>query len=107
MEGEPRYVEGAVKSLDVVVHRETSEWVAFALAHGKVQVAVLPAVAIPALQTGTLTPSTGVTWTDLEQQFFADRPELLQPAAQVQLSQPQTPVVEPVAEPVSEEEAAP
>lgn len=93
MENEPRYVEGAVKSLDVVVHRKTAEWVAFALAHGKVQVAVLPAVAIPALQTGTLPPSTGVTWTDLEQQFFADRPELLQPRTPLQATQPQSPTV--------------
>jgi hypothetical protein len=36
-------------------------------------VGVLPAVAIPQLQAGTLPPSPGATWTDLEAIFFAQR----------------------------------
>jgi hypothetical protein len=73
MEQEPRYVEGQVVSMDVVVHQDAAEWVAFALAHGKVQVGVLPAVAIPQLQGGTLPSSPGATWSDLEALFFAQR----------------------------------
>ena len=73
MEQEPRYVEGQVVSMDVVIHQDAAEWVAFALAHGKVQVGVLPAVAIPQLQAGTLPASPGATWTDLEAIFFAQR----------------------------------
>jgi hypothetical protein len=73
MEHEPRTIEGQVTSLDVVVHQDAAEWIAFALAHGKVQVGVLPAVAIPQLQAGTLPPSPGATWTDLEAIFFAQR----------------------------------
>jgi hypothetical protein len=73
MENEPRYIEGQVTSLDVVVHRDAAEWIAFALAHGRVQVGVLPAVAIPQLQKGTLPASPGATWTDLEEIFFAQR----------------------------------
>ncbi len=73
MEHEPRYIEGQVTSLDVVVHRDAAEWIAFALAHGKVQVGVLPAVAIPQLENGTLPDSPGATWTDLEAIFFAQR----------------------------------
>ena len=73
MEHEPRYIEGQVTSLDVVVHQDAAEWIAFALAHGKVQVGILPAVAIPQLQNGTLPHSPGATWTDLEEIFFAQR----------------------------------
>lgn len=73
MENEPRTIEGPVTSLDVVVHRDAAEWIAFALAHGKVQVGVLPAVAIPQLENGTLPDSPGATWTDLESIFFAQR----------------------------------
>ncbi len=73
MEHEPRYVEGPGVSMDVVVHQDAAEWVAFALAHGKVQVGVLPAVTIPQLQSGTLPGSPGATWTDLEAIFFAQR----------------------------------
>ncbi len=79
MENEPRFIEGNVTGLDVVVHRETVEWLAFALAHGKVQVGVLPAVAVPQWQAGTLPATRGVTWSDLEDRFFEDRPELLTP----------------------------
>jgi hypothetical protein len=79
MENEPRYIEGNVTGLDVVVNRAAVEWLAFALAHGKVQVGVLPAVAVPQLQAGTLPATRGVTWSDLEDRFFADRPELLKP----------------------------
>ncbi len=74
-ENEPATIEGAVNGLDVVVSRETAEWMAFALAHGKVQVGVLPAVAVPEIKAGTLPPSRGVTWSDLEDRFFEDRPE--------------------------------
>jgi len=70
---EPRYIEGDVKSLDVVVRRETAEWVAFALAHGKVQIGVLPAVTRPEIEAGDFQPSRGVTWSDFEDRFFADR----------------------------------
>ena len=70
---EPRYIEGEVKSLDVVVRREAAEWVAFALAHGKVQVGVLPAVTRPEIEADEFKASQGVTWSDFEDRFFADR----------------------------------
>ncbi len=70
---EPRYIEGDVKSLDVVVKRESAEWVAFALAHGKVQIGVLPAVTRPEIEAGEFKASQGVTWSDFEDRFFADR----------------------------------
>lgn len=73
MENEPRYVEGQVQALDVVVRQADAEWLAFALAHGKVQVGVLPAVNVPAVQAGTLPPSVGVTWSDLEDRVFEER----------------------------------
>lgn len=73
MEGEPRYIEGAVRSLDIVVRREDAEWVAFALAHGQVRVGLLPAVAREAVEAGTFPPSAGVTWTDMERRFFSER----------------------------------
>ena len=73
MENEPRYIEGDVKSLDVVVHRDDAEWVAFALAHGRIQVAVLPAVAKSYVEAGTFPPGPGVTWTDFEGRFFEER----------------------------------
>jgi hypothetical protein len=75
MEGEPRYIEGDVEALDVVVHRDDAEWVAFALAHGEVQVAVLPAVTRAHVEAGTFLPEHGVTWSDFEQRFFAERDE--------------------------------
>jgi hypothetical protein len=74
-ENEPRYIEGEVKALDVVVHRSVAEWVAFSLAHGKVQVGVLPAVVKGQVEAGGLSPEPGVTWTDFELQFFAEREE--------------------------------
>jgi hypothetical protein len=73
MEGEPRYIEGPVKSLDVVVARADAEWIAFALAHGQVQLGVLPAVARPDVEAGTFAASGGVTWSDFEQRFFEER----------------------------------
>lgn len=73
MENEPRYIEGAVKSLDVVVRRADAEWIAFALAHGHVQVALLPAVTRADVESGTFPPSPGVTWTDFERRFFSER----------------------------------
>ena len=72
-ENEPRYIEGEVKALDVVVRRVDAEWLAFALAHGKVQVGVLPAVTRPEVEAGTLPPSQGVTWSDFEKRVFEDR----------------------------------
>lgn len=70
---EPRYIEGAVKSLDVVVRRGDAEWIAFALEHGRVRVAVLPAVTREAVEQGDFPPSEGVTWTDFEKRFFEER----------------------------------
>lgn len=72
-ENEPRYIEGEVKALDIVVRRVDAEWLAFALAHGKVQVGVLPAVTRPEVEAGTLPPSQGVTWSDFEKRVFEDR----------------------------------
>jgi len=75
MENEPRYIEGAVKSLDVVIARADAEWVAFALAHGRVQVAVLPAVTRDLVERHAFPPSQGVTWSDFEDRFFREREE--------------------------------
>jgi len=72
-ENEPRYIEGEVKALDIVVRRVDAEWLSFALAHGKVQVGVLPAVTRPEVEAGTLAPSQGVTWSDFEKRVFEDR----------------------------------
>ena len=72
-DNEPRYIEGEVKALDIVVRREDAEWLAFALAHGKVQVGVLPAVTRPEVEAGTLPPSQGVTWSDFEKRVFEER----------------------------------
>ncbi len=72
-ENEPRYIEGEVKALDIVVRRADAEWLAFALAHGKVQVGVLPAVTRPEVEAGTLSPSQGVTWSDFEKRVFEER----------------------------------
>jgi hypothetical protein len=72
-ENEPRYIEGEVKALDIVVRRADAEWLAFALAHGKVQVGVLPAVTRPEVEAGTLAPSQGVTWSDFEKRVFEER----------------------------------
>ncbi|MDR7427987.1 MAG: SAF domain-containing protein [Armatimonadota bacterium] len=73
MENEPRYIEGAVQALEVVVRREDVEWIAFALAHGKVRVGLLPAVTRADVEQGTFPPSKGVTWTDFERRFFEER----------------------------------
>lgn len=75
MESEPRYVTGEIRSLDVVVHQAEAEWFVFALAHGEVQVAVMPAVTRPDVEAGVFPDTAGVTWTDFEQRFFADRME--------------------------------
>jgi hypothetical protein len=76
MEDEPRYVEGEVEALDVVVDREVAEWVVFALAHGQVQIGVLPALTRPAVEDGSLPATGGVTWSDFEERFFAERDEV-------------------------------
>ncbi len=73
LENEPRYIEGPIKSLDVVVQRADAEWVAFALAHGEVQLAVLPAITRPDVEAGTFKDSGGVTWSDFEDRFFEER----------------------------------
>jgi hypothetical protein len=73
MEQEPRYIEGELKSLDIVVGRTDAEWIAFALAHGDIRVAVLPAITRPDVEAGTMPPETGVTWTDFERRFFEER----------------------------------
>ena len=70
---EPRYLDGDIQSLDVVVRRDAAEWVAFALANGKVQIGVLPAVNRPNVEKGDFGASAGVTWSDFEKRFFADR----------------------------------
>jgi hypothetical protein len=76
MENEPRYIEGKTRSLDIVIHRDTAEWIAFIQAHGQIQVAVLPAVAKQAVEAGTFPPEPGVTWTDFEDRFWAERAEV-------------------------------
>jgi len=76
MENEPRYIEGPIQSLDIVIPRATAEWVAFALAHGHVQIAVLPAVTKPDIEAGTFPPEPGVTWSDFEDAFFRERAEV-------------------------------
>lgn len=78
MEAEPRYIQGELRGVDVVIHRDDAEWVAFALAHGKVQVAVLPAVTRPDVEAGAFAPSQGVTWSDLEERFWSERPEYVE-----------------------------
>ena len=73
MENEPRYIEGAVKSLDVVVADDEAEWVVFALAHGQVQVGVLPAMLATEAEEAQVSPTAGVTWSDFEARFFQER----------------------------------
>ena len=73
MENEPRYILGAIKALDVVIPRESAEWVVFALAHGRVRIGVLPVMARPLVEGDTFPPSVGVTWTDFEKRFFEER----------------------------------
>ncbi len=76
MESEPRYIEGELKGLDVVVHRDLAELVTFSLANGQVQVAVLPAVARGYVESGDFPPSPGLTWSDFEDLFFQERAEV-------------------------------
>jgi len=76
MDAEPRYIEGQIKGLDVVVHRDLAELVAFSLAHGKVRVAVLPVVARGYVEAGAFPPAPGLTWTDFEALFFQERAEV-------------------------------
>lgn len=72
-DNEPRYIEGDVKSLDVVVARSEAEWLTFALANGQVQVGLLPAIVREQVESNRLPATTGVTWSDFEDRFFADR----------------------------------
>ena len=72
-DNEPRYIEGAIQSIDVVVQRAATEWIAFALANGKVQIGLLPAIVRAQVENDTLPPTQGVTWSDFEDRFFADR----------------------------------
>jgi hypothetical protein len=46
---------------------------AFALANGRVQVGLLPAVVREQVEKNTVPATTGVTWSDFEDRFFADR----------------------------------
>ena len=78
-DNEPRYIEGDVKSLDVVVARRDAEWLTFALANGQVQVGLLPAVVRAQVEKNILPASAGVTWSDFEQRFFADRQPAVKP----------------------------
>jgi hypothetical protein len=72
-DNEPRYIEGEIKSIDVVVQRAAVEWITFALANGKVQIGLLPAIVRAQVENDTLPPTQGVTWSDFEQRFFAER----------------------------------
>jgi hypothetical protein len=72
-ENEPRYIEGDIKSLDVVIARQDAEWLTFALANGKVQIGLLPAVVRAQVEANTVPATTGVTWSDFEDRFFAER----------------------------------
>lgn len=72
-DNEPRYIEGDVKSLDVVVARGEAEWLTFALANGQVQVGLLPAVVREQVEKNSLPATTGVTWSDFEDRFFEER----------------------------------
>jgi len=72
-DNEPRYIEGDIKSIDVVVQRATTEWIAFALANGKVQIGLLPAIVRGQVEKNTLPSTQGVTWSDFEDRFFAER----------------------------------
>jgi len=72
-DNEPRYIEGEIKSIDVVVQRAAVEWITFALANGKVQIGLLPAIVRAQVENDTLPPTQGVTWSDFEDRFFADR----------------------------------
>jgi hypothetical protein len=72
-DSEPRYLQGDLQALDIVVRRNVAEWVTFAEATGKVQVGILPAVTRPDVEQGNFKPSAGVTWSDFEKQFFTDR----------------------------------
>ena len=72
-DNEPRYIEGDVKSLDVVVARSEAEWLTFALANGQVQVGLLPAVVREQVEKNSLPATTGVTWSDFEDRFFEER----------------------------------
>ncbi len=72
-DNEPRYIEGDVKSLDVVVARGEAEWLTFALANGQVQVGLLPAIVREQVETNSLPATTGVTWSDFEDRFFEER----------------------------------
>ncbi len=72
-DNEPRYIEGEIKSIDVVVQRAAAEWITFALANGKVQIGLLPAIVRAQVENDTLPPTQGVTWSDFEDRFFAER----------------------------------
>jgi hypothetical protein len=72
-ENEPMYIEGELLGLDVVVEKETAEWISFALVNGNVRIGVLPAVTRPDVEADTLPATEGVTWTDFEDLFFEDR----------------------------------
>jgi hypothetical protein len=74
-ENEPRYIEGDIKSLDVVIARPDAEWLTFALANGHVQIGLLPAVVRAQVEKNAVPATQGVTWSDFEDRFFAERRE--------------------------------
>ncbi len=73
-QSEPAYVEGAVRSLDVLVEADDAEKIDFALSNGKVTVGLRSALARQAIEQGTpVPPSMGWTWTDFTHEFFLNR----------------------------------
>jgi hypothetical protein len=73
-ESEPAYIEGGVRSLDVLARNEDAEKIDFALTNGKVNIGLRSALARQAIEQGTpVPPSNGWTWTDFTQEFFLNR----------------------------------
>ncbi len=73
-QSQPAYVEGDVRSLDVLAGNEDAEKIDFALTNGKVSVGLRSTLARQAIDQGTpVPPSNGWTWTDFSQEFFRNR----------------------------------
>ena len=73
-QSEPAYIEGGVRSLDVLARNEDAEKIDFALTNGKVNIGLRSALARQAIEQGTpVPPSNGWTWTDFTQEFFLNR----------------------------------
>ncbi len=74
VQSEPAYIEGGVRSLDVLARNEDAEKIDFALTNGKVNIGLRSALARQAIEQGTpVPPSNGWTWTDFTQEFFRNR----------------------------------